>query len=124
MEISTMTVTTTEVKATAKLDTIQVFWADYGDHRGSVTITCFGCAWTAYFGAMMSETIREFFLHADTDYLTTKLGIAPNLKETKRNRDHLSRIIETVKAALAEEASTPRRWSGILRGRAEDRENG
>jgi hypothetical protein len=82
------------------LDPIQVFWVDSGPSAGSVTITCYGSAWTAYFGAMGGRTIREFFADADTGYLTTKLGITPQLKQGKRHDAYLGRIIDAIKEVL------------------------
>src|SRR6266536_1660800 len=65
------------------LDRIEVFWVDYEPSRGSVTITCWGSAWTVYFGVMSGRTIRKFFADCSTDYLVTKLGITQWLKQNK-----------------------------------------
>ncbi len=88
-------------EGTSNLDPIEVFWHNMGPGRGSVTITCFGSAWTAYFGAMGDDrTIQQFFARADTGYLVTKLGITPQLKQGKRHDAYLGRIIEAVKDSL------------------------
>jgi hypothetical protein len=83
------------------LDPIEVFWMDYGLGRGSVTITCYGSAWTSYFGGMGEKTIQEFFAMADRYYLFTKLGITPQLKQGRAHQVYLIRIIDAVKASLA-----------------------
>jgi hypothetical protein len=82
------------------LDPIDVIWQNYGAGSGSVAITCFGCAWTAWFGAMGGRTIQEFFADADVSYLVTKLGITPLLKQRKNDHAYLDRIIRAVKDSL------------------------
>lgn len=59
------------------LDPITVMLDDVDVGRGSITICCFGDAWTAYFGAMGPERIVEFFCSAEADYLAGKLSSAP-----------------------------------------------
>jgi hypothetical protein len=93
-----------EIVGAPNLDPIQVVWRNYAPCQGSVTITCWGCAWTAYFGGMGAETIEEFFADADTPYLVTKLGITPLLKQSKKNAAYLGRIIDAIKQHLAETA--------------------
>ena len=96
--IATEAVMITDVNG---LDPIHVFWVDGEPGRGYVTIICFGAAWTAYFGAMGGNTIRQFFARADTDYLVGKMGVGPHLKQSKRNDAYLAKIIDAVKAYLA-----------------------
>ena len=97
-----------EITGAPSLDPIQVFWRDAGESQGYVTITCYGSAWTAYFGGMCGDTIEQFFARADTGYLVTKLGITPHLKATKRDHAYLARIIEAVKESLkTREAGAP-----------------
>ncbi len=83
------------------LDRIQAFWVNTAIGQGHVVLTCWGSAWTAYFGGMSGQTIQEFFANADTPYLVTKLGITPQLKQGKREHAYLGRIIDAVKAELA-----------------------
>lgn len=83
------------------LDRLHVFWHDAEPGKGSVTITCFGCAWTAYWGAMSNRSIRQFFQEADTGYLVTKLGITPLLKQRNADHAYLARIVDAIKAELA-----------------------
>jgi hypothetical protein len=91
-----------DVPSTPSLDRIEVFWRNYQLGKGSVTLTCYGSAWTAYFGAMGERTIQQFFAEAGTDYLTNKLGISPQLKQRKQDGDYLMRIINAVKSRLAQ----------------------
>lgn len=83
-----------------ELDPIDVFWADYGPGRGSVTITCYGNAWTCYFGAIGGNTIREFFAECEVNYLTDKLGISDVLKRGKREQKYLRQVIDAVRDSL------------------------
>ena len=102
MKVAPIDVDAIQISEMSGLDATAVFWCDYGQHRGSVTITCYpsGRAWTARFGGMPSDTIREFFLCADADYLVNKLGYAPTLKERNTDMVYLRRIVDAVKAAL------------------------
>lgn len=84
------------------LDAIHVYWVDVEPWKGYVTITCYGSAWTAYFGGMSGQTIREFFASADTGYLVSKMGITPHLKGTKRDHAYLGKIIDAVRRAIQE----------------------
>ena len=54
------------------LDPVAAYLEDQGEGRGKITITCYGKAWTAYWGAMGCG-IREFVLSADNGYLINKL---------------------------------------------------
>ena len=79
------------------LDGIHVIFIDRSSSVGYVTIMCYGQAWTAFFGAMGGQAIREFFCEADTSYMVNKMS---RPKETKAEMKHLARIIDAVKAAL------------------------
>ena len=82
------------------LDSIRVYWHNIEPGKGYVTITCYGCAWNSWFGAMPANTIQEFFKRANTDYLVNKLGVTQWLKQSKRHGTYLARIIEAVKQEL------------------------
>jgi hypothetical protein len=98
--ITELSVESEEIRGIPGLDPVQVFWTNFSPKVGSVTITCYGSAWTAYFGGMPDETIREFFRHAGVDYLLSKLGISPHLKERKSDMDYLRKIITGIKENL------------------------
>lgn len=86
------------------LDGIHVFWLDFAPGQGSVTITCWGQAWSAYFGGMGTGTIKDFFASCDTGYMVTKLGITPMLKHSKRNDAYVGRIVDAVRSAVKQGA--------------------
>lgn len=90
----------------AGLDPIQVYWRNLGPGRGSVVITCWGSAWTCYWGGMGEHGVRSFFASADVDYLVNKLGYAPTLKERKRDLAYLEKIVRAIKAHLLSEVPT------------------
>lgn len=90
-----------EIPAAGELDAIQVYWRDVGLGQGYVTITCWGSAWTCYFGGMGGRTIRQFFADCDKHYLVTKLGITQHLKQRKSDHAYLGRLIDAVHAAMA-----------------------
>lgn len=96
-----MTVEILEIAANGVLDPITVYWHNYGPGRGAITVTCYGAAWTAYFGAMSGESIQEFVRKADVGYLVTKLGITQWLKQSKRHEAYLRRIVQAIKARIA-----------------------
>ena len=85
------------------LDRISVFFTDYGIGQGIVTLVCFGNAWSAYFGGMGGNTIKEFVRGCGTEYLVNKLGYSQVLMRRKKDLAYLGRIIDAVKAELAAE---------------------
>jgi hypothetical protein len=82
------------------LDAINVYWHNVGPGKGYVTITCWGSAWTSWFGGMGDRTIQQFFAAGHVGYFVNKLGITQHLKQSKRNEAYLARIIVAVKEAL------------------------
>lgn len=90
----------TEIHNPAGLDKIEVFWRDYEESIGSVTITCWGSAWTAWFGGLGKATIQEFFFGADVEYLVNKLTDVRLQKDRKADRVYLGRIVRAIKAEL------------------------
>jgi len=55
------------------LDTLHVYIEDYELGKGQITITCYGEAWSNYWGAMSDRTMSQFFSQASTEYLATKM---------------------------------------------------
>jgi len=89
----------------AGLDPITVYLRDTGPGRGTITIACFGCAWTTGWGAMGTETVAQFVATAHVDYL---LGCFlnrqyPSLSKRARADEevYLAKIIAAVQRALA-----------------------
>ena len=97
------TVSTTHIVGTEKLDRITVYWHDYSDLQGMVTIVCFGSSWTAYFGSMPADDIQGFFAMANTDYLVAKLLDCKWQKEQPRHKKYLARVVTAIKAHMTEE---------------------
>lgn len=87
------------------LDPIRVVTEDFGAGQGSMTITCYGRAWTAYWGAMSPSNVRDFVRTCDNHYLVNCLvrGMSPGLKRHKADDEHyLGRIVDAVRGAFAE----------------------
>jgi hypothetical protein len=82
------------------LDEVVAYWRNFEPGKGSVVLTCWGSAWTCYFGGMMGQTIQQFFAGCGADYLVNKLGCTQHLKQSKRNDAYLARIIKAVQATL------------------------
>ena len=55
------------------LDAVTVYVTNYELGQGKLVIECFGDAWAHYWGAMGEQTLQEFMLSANNDYLLNKL---------------------------------------------------
>lgn len=62
-----------------KLDAVTVYVSNYAKGMGKIVIECYGQAWSCYWGGMGEQTLQQFVLGADNDYLLDKM-----LKETSR----------------------------------------
>jgi len=89
----------------AGLDPITVYLRDYAPGRGTITITCYGCAWTTGWGAMGANTVAQFVMTGHVEYL---LGCFLNRQYpalSKRARPdeerYLAKVIVAVQGALA-----------------------
>jgi hypothetical protein len=91
-----------EIASQPGLDPITVYYQDIAPGKGTMTLICYGCAWTMYWGATGKESVLRFFATCDNGYLVTKFGINPTLKQSKRDHAYLSKIIDAVKVALEE----------------------
>lgn len=78
MKVTTSQITKYVLSDLDKLDPVTMILEDFGPGKGKLTIDCYGKAWTAYWGAMGSETIAEFINTADVDYLASKLTTVPS----------------------------------------------
>lgn len=88
-----------EIRGAPQLDPIQVCIQDMGMQRGRITVTCFGSAWTAYWGSMGCETVSEFVTRMDAPYFCNKL--APPSNQTKAQEKYRMRIAEAVKQVIS-----------------------
>ena len=84
------------------LDPVDVYFHDKGPGAGSLTVTCYGTAWTAWWGGMGDKTVREFVASAGDDYLMGCLTRADifHSRLTKKQQDYLRRVVKAVQAAL------------------------
>lgn len=82
-----------------RLDPIFVVLQDLGSGHGRLTIECWGSAWSAYWGAMGSESLRKFVCSCSADYVANRLWPP---KQPRRHADYsyLLRIVEAVQQAL------------------------
>lgn len=64
-----------------KLDPVTVIVQNHKPGQGEIIIKCYNDSWTHYWGAMGENTVEEFFIGCDDDYLINKL-IKSNQFET------------------------------------------
>jgi hypothetical protein len=95
------------IEGGGEFDSINVFWCDISKGVGSITVTSWGNAWTAYFGATGDRTIKDFVRDADVDYLVTKMGMSQVIAHNKKNDKYLGKIIGRVKESLEGHRLTP-----------------
>jgi hypothetical protein len=76
-----MDVMTVNAKA---LDPITVIFQDTGPSAGRIIVECYGAAWSAYWGSMSGNTVRQFVTNVDAGYLANKLCSAEH-KRTPSN---------------------------------------
>jgi hypothetical protein len=101
--IKPLTVDAMEISGVQSLDPVQVYWEDFGEGRGRVTITCYGEAWTGYWIATGEITIKQFFLSCDDDYLANRIQGAQFQKRNPGHLTYLKRIVRAIKEAIREE---------------------
>lgn len=86
--------------AAQSLDPIDVFLVDDGPGRGSITITCYGSAWTAWWGSMGDRSVAQFVAGCDAAYLCSKL----RSEVTKASKDrYLLRVAAAVHVRIQQE---------------------
>lgn len=88
-----------------QLDPVGVFLEDVDEagNVGYLTLTCYGQAWTAYWGGMGHKGLRRFLLSVNDDYIVNNLvrGMDMILKfQRPRARAYLLRIVGAMRAAL------------------------
>lgn len=74
MKIQTSKVRKLLISGVKGLDPVSVYLEDYGPGEGKITITCYGKAWTAYWGSMGDFNITDFFLSCNEHYITKNLS--------------------------------------------------
>ncbi len=73
MKITKKTVEKLILTDLENLDPVIVMLDDMKPGIGSITICCFGKAWTAYWGAMGEQRIAEFFTSSNVSYLADRM---------------------------------------------------
>lgn len=81
------------------LDPVTVVIRNLAPGEGSILIECYGEAWGAYWGAMGSSTLQEFFAKCDDHYLVNRFS---KTALTKVKKAYLTRIVTAVQQALKE----------------------
>lgn len=77
-----------------KLDPITVIAEDFGPGQGKITITCYGDAWSCYWGSMGEKTkLAEFFCGCDEHYLAGKLKTGIDDKIDDDDEEAMSRVL-------------------------------
>lgn len=77
MNVQKTTVTKYTIANVKGLDQVSVFAESFGGGRGKITVECYGESWAAYWGAMGCETVEEFLVTSDNDYVVGKLSRDP-----------------------------------------------
>lgn len=91
------------IEGAPALDPVTVFFEDFEPHTGRVTVVCYGESWTAFFGSMHDETIRDFVKCAPVSYLANKLLPYPGKLKVKAEKEqyrYLERIVAAIKDAI------------------------
>lgn len=91
-----------------ELDPITVILQDHGDGRGKLIVTCCASAWTCYWGAMGSGSLREFIASSFSDYIAVCLIRGRNIKSqrtSKIEQRYLEDICRAIKASIKTEAA-------------------
>lgn len=81
------------------IDPITVMLRDFGG-SGQIVVECYGAAWSAWFGAIGSATLRQFLVGCDEYYLGGKLANNTTRKTTKREEAYVCDIARAVIKAL------------------------
>lgn len=102
------------VPASERLDPITAIFED-GELRdlghgspslsGSLTVICYGRAWTYWWGAMPHKTTREFVVRSSDGYVAECLlhglgNTITNSNTASRERQHIDRIVAALVAEL------------------------
>lgn len=111
MKIETSKVTRLRLTELTSLDPVEVIADNIAEHKGKVTITCYGQSWTAYWGSTGCDSVEEFFCSAGNDYLIGSLS--PMLTSRIEDKDADSDFIKSkiLKARRAGELTKEEAYS-------------
>jgi len=82
------------------LDPIRVITEDYGPGQGRIIVSCYDAAWTAYWGAMGNNTVRQFVMKCDTGYIADNLIRSMETAKGAIRLAYLERIAGAIQAAF------------------------
>jgi hypothetical protein len=85
--VDVSTVERVRISKLKNLDPITVFMEDLEPRKGKITIECYGQSWSAYWGGMGENKIKEFFTSCSNEYLIGNL--APQCYSTVIDFDNL-----------------------------------
>lgn len=91
-------VTRLYIEGAQALDPITVIMEDFQAGVGRISIICWGEVWTSFWGAMSGQSVAEFFMNGNVEYLANRL--LNGQRSTKAKMVYVLRIVEAVKAAL------------------------
>lgn len=99
MNIETTPIKCLKITEIDYLDPITVFIENIKPKKGKVTIECFGKSWTCFWTSMPCETVEDFLLLKDEDYIVGKLSDIPSLVPVKGQelRDYIRESIQIAK---------------------------
>lgn len=86
------------------LDPIALFIDDFEPGRGRLTVECYGCAWSCFWGAMgRGSSVLRFLASCDADYVANCLirgrrQFISSKQHERREFAYLKRICEAVVA--------------------------
>jgi hypothetical protein len=85
------------------LDPVLVILQDFGAGRGRLTLECYGRAWSAYWGAMGDDSLRDFLLNVSPEYIVTNLLRPLDLSQRRRATEekYLTRIVRAARTGLS-----------------------
>lgn len=77
------------------LEPVTIILFDHAPGKGMVVVECYGDAWSAYFGAMPDNCLREFLARVDSDYLAGRMTSHMH-KQRKGQQAYVRRIATAV----------------------------
>lgn len=99
MTITTIQNETIRIDGAPALDPITVVFRDAEPGRGGIIVDCYGKAWSAFWGGMGNQTVKQFVASTGPDYLMNRLW-RDGEKRTKREEEYLMRITTAIITAL------------------------
>ena len=95
MKVETNAVTKLMLTDLDRLDPVTVIAEDIEPGKGKIIIECYGKAWSSYWGGMGDNSIADFFISCDENYIANKLSdIESNIYDIEgiRNQADLKNI--------------------------------